>query len=77
VQSFAVLREACDRAIEVAAAALQSFGGYGYLAEYPAERYLRDAVSLRAAADPQGMASSTADSLVGVATQQSVWEAIS
>ena len=31
------------------AAALQSHGGYGYLTEYPVERMLRDAVSLRAA----------------------------
>lgn len=49
----ATARKACDEAIDIAAAALQSHGGYGYLAEYPAERRLRDAVSLRAAADAQ------------------------
>ncbi|WP_214104774.1 acyl-CoA dehydrogenase family protein [Acrocarpospora catenulata] len=45
----ALLRHAADGAIEVAAAALQAHGGYGYLTEYPVERHLRDAVSLRAA----------------------------
>ncbi|GGJ65506.1 acyl-CoA dehydrogenase family protein [Streptomyces brasiliensis] len=44
-----LLTRAADGAIDVAAAALQSHGGYGYLTEYPVERYLRDAVSLRAA----------------------------
>ncbi|MGW4434985.1 acyl-CoA dehydrogenase family protein [Streptomyces sp. NPDC004596] len=67
VRSFATAREACDSAIDVAAAALQSHGGYGYLAEYPAERHLRDAVSLRAAADIQSAAVPTARSLVGFA----------
>ncbi|MER6110675.1 acyl-CoA dehydrogenase family protein [Streptomyces hirsutus] len=66
VRSLAAAREACDGAIDVAAAALQSHGGYGYLAEYPAERYLRDAVSLRAAADVQGAAVTTARTLVGL-----------
>jgi alkylation response protein AidB-like acyl-CoA dehydrogenase len=66
VRSLAAAREACDGAIEVAAAALQSHGGYGYLVEYAAERHLRDAVSLRAAADVQGAAVTTARTLVGL-----------
>lgn len=66
VQAFAAAREACDAAVDVAAAALQSHGGYGYLTEYPAERYLRDAVSLRAAADIQGAAVTAARTLVGL-----------
>lgn len=44
-----VLAANCERAIEVAAASVQSHGGYGYLAEYDVERLVRDAVSLRAA----------------------------
>ena len=39
----------CERAIDAAAGAVQSHGGYGYLVEYTVERLLRDAVSLRAA----------------------------
>ncbi len=31
-----------DRGLDVANAAMQCFGGYGYTAEYPAEQYLRD-----------------------------------
>ncbi|WP_172652743.1 acyl-CoA dehydrogenase family protein [Rhodococcus opacus] len=65
VQVLAALREACDGAIDVAASALQSHGGYGYLTEYSAERRLRDAVSLRAAADPGGAALASARALVG------------
>lgn len=42
---------ACEAAIRATAGALQLHGGYGYLAEYGAERLLRDAVSLRAACD--------------------------
>ncbi|MGH3320091.1 MAG: acyl-CoA dehydrogenase family protein [Streptosporangiaceae bacterium] len=39
----------CARtAVEVADAAIQLHGGYGYLAEYPVERGLRDAVTVRA-----------------------------
>jgi alkylation response protein AidB-like acyl-CoA dehydrogenase len=53
-QTAAAQAMACDTAIDVAARALQSHGGYGYLSEYPAERFVRDAVSLRAAADPLG-----------------------
>lgn len=68
VQTFAVAREACDSAIDVAAAALQSHGGYGYLAEYGAQRRLRDAVSLRAATDTWSAAITTARTLVGLAS---------
>jgi alkylation response protein AidB-like acyl-CoA dehydrogenase len=50
----AALTGACDAAVDVAAASLQIHGGYGYLTEYPAERYVRDAVSLRAAVDATG-----------------------
>ncbi|MBK1789035.1 acyl-CoA dehydrogenase family protein [Prauserella cavernicola] len=50
-QAAAVLDTACESAIDAAARALQSHGGYGYLTEYPVERLLRDAVSLRAACD--------------------------
>ncbi len=39
----------CDVAIEIAASAVQSRGGYGYLRESGVERLVRDAVSLRAA----------------------------
>ncbi|QSE93003.1 acyl-CoA dehydrogenase [Rhodococcus pseudokoreensis] len=66
VQTFAVAQQACDSAIQVAADALQSHGGYGYLAEYSAERRLRDAVSLRAAVDTQGGAVATARALVSL-----------
>lgn len=48
--SLTAARRACEEAVDVAASALQSHGGYGYLTEYPAERHLRDAISLRAAA---------------------------
>ncbi|EWT07308.1 acyl-CoA dehydrogenase [Intrasporangium chromatireducens Q5-1] len=70
VQAAAVLREACDQAIEVAAAALQSHGGYGYLTEYSVERRLRDAVSLRAAVDTQAAARAAGRRLVGHSTPQ-------
>lgn len=49
--SIAIARQGCDTALEVADAALQIHGGYGYLREYSAERSLRDAVSLRASFD--------------------------
>ncbi|MGE2715469.1 acyl-CoA dehydrogenase family protein [Mycolicibacterium litorale] len=65
IQAAAVLQRACDTAIEVGAAALQSHGGYGYLAEYAAERRLRDAVSLRAATDTLGAQTTAARMLVG------------
>jgi alkylation response protein AidB-like acyl-CoA dehydrogenase len=66
IQAAAVALHALDGAIDVAADALQSHGGYGYLVEYDAERRLRDAVSLRAAADVRGQATTTARTLVGV-----------
>lgn len=50
-QSAAVLDTACHAAIDACARAVQSHGGYGYLAEYPVERMLRDALALRAACD--------------------------
>jgi alkylation response protein AidB-like acyl-CoA dehydrogenase len=50
-QTAGVLAASCDLAVDVAASALQSHGGYGYLTEYPVERFVRDAVSLRAAVD--------------------------
>lgn len=71
LQSLAALREACKGAIDVAASALQSHGGYGFLTEYSAERRLRDAVSLRAATDPWGVAVAAARSLVGILPVQS------
>jgi alkylation response protein AidB-like acyl-CoA dehydrogenase len=61
----AALETACDTAIDVAAMALQCHGGYGYLTDYPAERYLRDAVSLRAATNAPGMGGLAASGLVG------------
>ncbi len=61
----AALAPAFDRAIEVAAAALQSHGGYGYMTEYAVEGMLRDAVSLRAAARAAESARAAARSLVG------------
>jgi alkylation response protein AidB-like acyl-CoA dehydrogenase len=65
VAAFAAARHACDVAVDVAASALQSHGGYGYLAEYGAERRLRDAVSLRAAADLTLAETDSAHALVG------------
>jgi alkylation response protein AidB-like acyl-CoA dehydrogenase len=50
-QAAAVLDAACESAIDACAGAVQSHGGYGYLTEYPVERLLRDALSLRAACD--------------------------
>ncbi len=50
-QAAAVLDTACEQAIDTCAVAVQAHGGYGYLTEYPVERMLRDAVSLRAACD--------------------------
>ena len=34
---------ASDIAMEVTVDAVQIFGGYGYIREYPAERFMRDA----------------------------------
>lgn len=52
--AIAVARLACALALEVADAALQVHGGYGYLREYRIERLLRDALSLRASVDITG-----------------------
>jgi hypothetical protein len=54
-QAASVLDAACESAIDACARAVQSHGGYGYLTEYPVERLLRDAVSLRAACDTAGI----------------------
>jgi hypothetical protein len=35
-------RKATDTGFQVVNDALQMFGGYGYLQDYPVERYLRD-----------------------------------
>jgi hypothetical protein len=67
VGAHAVATAACEAAVDVCAAALQSHGGYGYLVEYPAERHLRDAVSLRAAADLQGGTRASAADHSGIA----------
>lgn len=58
------LAPSCDLAVDVAAAALQSHGGYGYMAEYPVEGMLRDAVSLRAAARASEVTRATATALL-------------
>jgi alkylation response protein AidB-like acyl-CoA dehydrogenase len=60
----AALAPALDVSIDVAAAAVQSHGGYGYMAEYPVEGLLRDAVSLRAAARATEAAGAAARALV-------------
>lgn len=60
----AALAPACDLAIDVAAAAVQSHGGYGYMAEYVVEGLLRDAVSLRAASNAARATRSAARALV-------------
>jgi alkylation response protein AidB-like acyl-CoA dehydrogenase len=67
IQATAAVQEACDGAVQVAAASLQTHGGYGYLTEYAPERHLRDAVSLRAAVDTAGAAVAMAHTLVGLA----------
>jgi alkylation response protein AidB-like acyl-CoA dehydrogenase len=73
VSAYAVLRSACDGVVDIAAAAVQSHGGYGYLTEYPVERHLRDAVSLRAAVDVWGAGRTAATALT--ATEESWQEA--
>ncbi|TQL68696.1 alkylation response protein AidB-like acyl-CoA dehydrogenase [Nocardioides albertanoniae] len=65
VTATGAARHACAQAIEVATAALQSHGGYGYLTEYPVEHHLRDAISLRAATNVDGAATRAAGVLVG------------
>ncbi|MGY1605131.1 acyl-CoA dehydrogenase family protein [Geodermatophilus sp. SYSU D00815] len=56
---------AFDLALDVAAAAVQAHGGYGYMAEYGVEGLLRDTVSLRAAARAGEAARLAAAALVG------------
>ena len=48
--SAALAERTCTGAVRVAIDAMQVFGGYGYLTEYPLERILRDTVTLRAIA---------------------------
>ncbi len=36
-----------DMAMKVAIDAVQVFGGYGYVSDYPVERYLREAKALQ------------------------------
>jgi hypothetical protein len=50
----------------VAAASVQSLGGYGYMADYLVEGLLRDAISLRAACRASESSHAAALSLVGV-----------
>ncbi|MPY85488.1 MAG: acyl-CoA dehydrogenase [Propionibacteriales bacterium] len=61
----AALTPAFDLAVDVAAASVQSHGGYGYMVEYGVEGLLRDAVSLRAAARATEAARTAAHVLVG------------
>lgn len=61
----AALAPAFDLAVDVAAASVQSHGGYGYMVEYGVEGLLRDAVSLRAAARATEAARTAARVLVG------------
>jgi alkylation response protein AidB-like acyl-CoA dehydrogenase len=68
VASAAALRSATEAAVQVATAGVQLHGGYGYLTDYPAERFLRDAVSLRAAASTGAVARRGADRLLLGAT---------
>lgn len=65
VAAAAGLVHACDLAIDVAASAVQSHGGYGYMQEYLVEGLLRDAVSLRAAAGAVEVARVAARHVVG------------
>jgi alkylation response protein AidB-like acyl-CoA dehydrogenase len=65
-QATALLDAATEAAVDTCARAVQAHGGYGYLAEYPVERLLRDAVSLRAACDVATGRRSSAQDLVAV-----------
>lgn len=64
VASAGALDRGCESAITVGTAAVQSLGGYGYLAEYEVEGLLRDAVSLRAATACSDVARQAAKRLV-------------
>jgi alkylation response protein AidB-like acyl-CoA dehydrogenase len=66
VAAAAALAPILEDALDVAAAALQSHGGYGYMAEYAAEGLLRDLVSLRAASGSLDERRWAAAALVGV-----------
>ncbi|MDF1704910.1 MAG: acyl-CoA/acyl-ACP dehydrogenase [Aeromicrobium sp.] len=68
--AHAVAELACARAVDVAASALQSHGGYGYLDEYAAGTRLRDAVTLRSAASLRSGARAGAARLVGDLVQE-------
>ncbi len=61
----ALLDRALETAVDVTSGAVQAHGGYGFLAEYPAEGLLRDAVSLRAAADIGAVRERAARAAVG------------
>lgn len=65
-EAEAVLLSACDGAIDVAAAAVQSHGGYGYMADYPVEALLRDAVSIRCATGATEAVRSAGRALAGL-----------
>jgi len=65
-QATALLDAATEAAVDTCARALQAHGGYGYLTEYPVERLLRDAVSLRAACDVATGRRGSAQDLVAV-----------
>ncbi|MGH3356443.1 MAG: acyl-CoA dehydrogenase family protein [Nocardioidaceae bacterium] len=68
VATAAALAPAMEDALDVAAAAVQSHGGYGYMVEYRVEGLLRDLVSLRAASGATDAARCAADVLVGADT---------
>lgn len=60
----AAMEGALQAAVTVAGQALQSHGGYGYLDEYRAGQFVRDAVSIRAAVDSFSATRQAARSLV-------------
>lgn len=66
VGAAAALGPALDDAFAVVSAAVQSLGGYGYMAEYAVEGMLRDLVSLRAASQATEEGRWAATMLVGV-----------
>lgn len=68
VAAASALAPILDDAFDVAAAAVQSHGGYGYMAEYAAEGLVRDLVSLRAASDALDEARWSADAFAGAGT---------
>ena len=72
VATAGVIDAASSAAVDVAAAALQVHGGYGYLAEYTAERHVRDALSLQAATDAAGVATLAARAMAEPSTTDPV-----